>query len=337
MSNIVCHLFVPGLNADGSAAAAHFGYSVAELPLALRRLTSRGDIERLPSSDPSTALLHAHGFTEPAARGAAALMARGDGINTDNTAWLRADPVHLRIEQDRLVLHDAEFLNLTHDEASALSEMLNIHFAEDGLEFVVANAQRWYMRLASSPAIVTAPLDAVLGQDVHRYLPRGAEAMLWHRRYNELQMLLHNHPVNQAREARGALPANSVWWWGEGEERPVSARFARLAGDEPLLRGLAISSGTPYTNLPDSANAWLAEAPEEGEHFIVLQGLRRPWAYRLNTEWQSTLGQLEHSWFAPLLAALAGGRISAVKISALTSDSHASYRITRPMLWRFWR
>ena len=48
-------------------------------------------------------------------------------------------------------------------------------------------------------------------------LPAGNEGSVWRRRMNEAQMVLHAHPGNEAREARGELPVNSVWFWGAGE------------------------------------------------------------------------------------------------------------------------
>jgi len=45
--------------------------------------------------------------------------------------------------------------------------------------------------------------------------PKGVEALHWHQLFNEIQMLLFSHPVNEAREVRGELPVNSVWLWAE--------------------------------------------------------------------------------------------------------------------------
>ena len=337
MSTIVCHCFLPGLSVDAEVLAERFGSAAGELPFSLHRLTKRGDSTCLPPIDHYSALLHAHGVASESAHGAAAIMAIGDGLDTGRSAWLRADPVHLSVEQDRLVLRDAQFLDLTYGEAQALCETLNAHFAPDNIEFVVADAQRWYMRLASMPEISTTPLSTVLGQDIHRHLPRGAEAMVWHRRYNELQMLLHDHAVNQAREQRGALPVNSVWWWGEGADSEVVAGYASLLGDDPLLRGLAAKTQTLQRALPASADAWLASSPGAGEHLILLDDLLRPWGYRLEAEWRAALARIESTWFAPLAAALARGTIKTIKISALTAQAQHIYTIDKRMLWRFWR
>lgn len=337
MSNTVCHCLIAGLSLDEQLISERFG-AAGRLPAALRRLTGRGDLERLPNADLYSELLRAHGIESEAASSAAAIMAHGDGLDATHAVWLRADPVHLSIEQDRLVLRDAGFLDLSGEEAQVLSGTLNTHFAADGMEFFVAKPYRWYMSLACKPGIATTPLDSVRGCDIHSHLPRGGAAMLWHRHYNEIQMLLHSHPVNQAREQRGALPVNSVWWWGEGElPTEAAAAYSALVGGDPILKGLAQLTRTPHHELPAGANAWLASGPGVGEHLILLDALKRPWAYRFGHEWYTALAELEAAWFAPLAAALAQGLVQSLKISVLTPQQYHRYTINKRMLWRFWR
>lgn len=328
MSTVRCHLLLPGLSLDSQAIASQFGTDSLALPANVRQLAARGKHTQIASSDPK------HAFVP--SRGAAALMFKGGGGELGDYAWMCADPVHLRIEQDRLVLLDAEFLNPELAEARALVATLNAHFAADGIEFFAPTAQRWYMRMASPASIETSPLDAVLGRDIHSYLPRGQDAMIWHRRVNELQMLLHSHPVNEAREQRGALPINSVWWWGEGQSPDIDPCFSTLVGDDAFMRGLAAVTDTPITTLPDSAETWLAGEPAAGEHLIAIHSLRRPWAYRMAIEWHTALATLEADWIGPLARALRSGQIGELQISVF-STGHRLMRITRPMLWRFWR
>lgn len=337
MSNIICHCLIAGLSVDERLLLERFG-ATDPIPAALRQLTGRGDSQRLPNADLYSDLLRMHGIQSEAASGAAAVTAKGDGLEVGGAVWLRADPVHLSVEQDRLVLRDAEFLDVSSEEAQALNETLNTHFAADAMEFFVAKASRWYMRTASEPDITTTPLDQVRGRDIHPHLPHGAAAMLWRRHYNEIQMLLHGHPVNQAREQRGALPINSVWWWGEGEE-PTEARAAykSLAGTDPVLNGLAQLTKTPQHELPASANSWLASKPSDGEHLILLDAPKRPWAYRSAQDWYMAIAELEAAWFAPLAVALSQGLIRSLKISALTPERYDRYTIGKLMLWRFWR
>jgi hypothetical protein len=47
-------------------------------------------------------------------------------------------------------------------------------------------------------------------------------AKKWRRLQNELQMILHDHPVNEARLERGELSINSVWLYGCGSSKDIA-------------------------------------------------------------------------------------------------------------------
>ena len=65
----------------------------------------------------------------------AALTLLAEGGSPANDFWLRADPAHLQLQRDRMILMDAGGLAITNDEAAGLTATLNRHFADDGLIF----------------------------------------------------------------------------------------------------------------------------------------------------------------------------------------------------------
>jgi hypothetical protein len=80
------------------------------------------------------------------------------------------------------------------------------------------------------------PMDA-LGGDMLAFLPEGNEARRWRSLANEAQVILHNHPRNQARLSAGLPPVNSLWFWGGGRlPDSVHCDYASVtgAGDEML-------------------------------------------------------------------------------------------------------
>src|SRR2546430_884920 len=89
--------------------------------------------------------------------------------------------------------------------------------------------------------------------------------MRFHALMNEAQMLLHEHPVNAEREARGLPALNSIWFWGGGviaaaKARPFSAGVAR----DPLAPGPPPAPGNPAHALPEDAESLLAAPGGEG-------------------------------------------------------------------------
>jgi hypothetical protein len=74
---------------------------------------------------------------------------------------------------------------------------------------------------------------------------------------NEVQMFLHGHPVNEAREACGKPVVNSLWLWGGGRQPAAQpATYSSVWSDNPLAAGpgrhlrhaLAAAPGQPERN-----------------------------------------------------------------------------------------
>jgi hypothetical protein len=75
---------------------------------------------------------------------------------------------------------------------------------------------RWYASHPDLATAQTASLDRVVGRSIDRWLPTELSARRIRRLQNEVQMLLHTHPINTEREAAGALTVNSFWLSGCG-------------------------------------------------------------------------------------------------------------------------
>ena len=84
----------------------------------------------------------------------------------------------------------------------------------------------------------TASLDRVVGQNVKPWLTESLTARPLHRLQSEMQMLLYNHPVNDAREARRQHTVNSFWLHGAGAlpnaAAPPTSSTQRIAVPDTL-------------------------------------------------------------------------------------------------------
>ncbi|OGT84700.1 MAG: hypothetical protein A3H91_04960 [Gammaproteobacteria bacterium RIFCSPLOWO2_02_FULL_61_13] len=256
----------------------------------------------------------------------------GEGKAPGDACWAHAEPVSLRADRDRLLLADAALLKIQADEARAMVATIEGHFGE-ALRLTVAAPERWYARLATPPRGETTPLAAVAGNQI----TPGQGAMGWHVLMNEMQMLLHEHPLNQAREARGELPLNGIWLWGAGKLAPASTQFKSMAGGHPLALGLARHAGIAARALPASAGRWVSSVASQGIHVCVHDGLLAAANQGDFTLWLDTLARLEHDWFAPLHEALEAGRIGMVTLSLGGARTLASIETIRQDLRRFWR
>lgn len=257
-----------------------------------------------------------------------------DANDSCDKIWLRADPVHLRADRDRLFLFDADSaFTVTQAEANNLINEINAFYAEDGLQFSAPTPTRWYVSLPKLPKLITHPLADILGRDIHDYMPDGEDKMQWRQRFNEIQMLLHQSKVNTDREARGELPINSLWFWGLGKlPEPPPPRWAHVWSDDPLTQGLASLANTPQSNVPAFGDRWLAHlAP--GEHLLTLsETLSEPLADVEN--WNEWLTHLELTWFQPLFKALKKHQIDMI---ALYPGEERVFVITYNNIRHWWR
>jgi hypothetical protein len=219
-------------------------------------------------------------------------------------AWLRADPVHLRLATDAVTLHDASALEVTREEAAALVGALQDHFAGDGLEFVAPAPDRWYVRVPTGEVPRTKPLAEAIGRNVFGLLPRGEGKIKWPAAITEAQMVLGAHPVNQAREDAGKPAINSVWFWGEGVlGSPVRSSYALVYANDAFARGLGKLAGVATHPTPRGFPG--VDAVRADEWVLVVDD-RLTLALRAGGEpdWSAAARALEEAWFASLGDAL---------------------------------
>jgi len=259
----------------------------------------------------------------------------GEGGDPADAWWMQADPVHLKLHGDQLVLADASRLSLEAGEAEDLVAALNTHFAQEGIAIVAPCPQRWYLRVASEPRVATHPTSDVAGRSIAPFLPGGAEGPRWRRVFNEAQMLLHEHPRNAAREARGALPVNSVWFWGTGRLLRPTSVYDTVWSNHPLPSGLAAASGAMPRSLPEEGELLPADAGGSTQ-LVVATGVP-PTAYGDVDAWRDALRRLDATWFAPMLARLRAHLKGSVTLHGLGPDFSVVVRLSSRDGFRIWR
>jgi len=332
-----CELIVPGLL---PAASEDIAYAIGDLRLpALESLLARS--RRTTEESMSLERWLANKFDEYDADEipAGALSVAALGGEAGDATWMRADPAHLRLNRDQLVLVPAIAFGLQAAEAELLAETLNKHFTGQ-LTFFPLSAERWCVRLddLAAKGLRTETPAEVAGKDINRHLPSGEGSKRWHALLNEIQMVLHEHPVNEARETRGEPVVNSVWLWGAGRlPKDAAAAFQSVTGDDPVARGYAKAAGLRHRELPANADTLLARLPEEGRELIVLDALRMPLALGDFEAWRSRLVELEQHWFAPMLSALKAGRVGMATVCVPDSTELVSFETTRNDQRHFWR
>jgi hypothetical protein len=247
--------------------------------------------------------------------------------------WLRADPVHLQVNRDQLILTVPDSLSISDTEASSIVTALNDHFSGDHFSFVAAEPDRWFLRTPRPARIVTHSLSQVAGRDIDGFLPEGEDKLAWHKFFNEVQMALHDHPVNMERELRGAPPINSLWFSGGGILPRAHTDFDAVIASSALARGLSNLADIPA--MPATVN--IAEL--DVEHVLIELRAAETASLQLDpAAWKHTIGVMDQSWFAPMFAALRSGHSRQLFIATVHRRRALRWSITRKQsLWRVWR
>lgn len=325
-----CHLLVPHL--FWPVAAGIEPYRDLDLP-SLETLLARGRRTRTGGATVERWLAAAFGLTGDSPLAAHAL--RGDGVEPGNDCWMCADPVHMRVHGDRLVLADTTHFSLTPMEAREFVAALNTHFGGEGITLIAPHPQRWYLRLADTPRLHTTPTAEAAGRSIESLLPTGEDGAHWRRVINEAQMLLHDHPRNEEREARGELPVNSIWPWGAGRAGSVTSSHDALWSNHPLATGLAMSSRIAAHSLPATGSQILASL--RGNIPLVVLANLPATAYGDLNGWREALLDTERDWLAPLLAALKNTALESLTLHGLGVEFGYRTELRRNDSLRFWR
>lgn len=200
-----------------------------------------------------------------------------------DAAWLSADPAWIQPDLNGARLLACGQMQLGMDDALALAQPLKPVFGDAGMTLEVSSPDRWHVRLphgARLPAFASP--EQALGEDLAQHLPEGAEGRRWRAILTEVQVLLHQHPLNARRREIGLPPVNSLWLWGGGSlPAAVRSELAGCVSDDVLLGALARRAGVAV--VPRTPEA--IEAAKDG-WLVDLQDLP---AGELATSWWPAL------------------------------------------------
>ncbi|UGQ48425.1 hypothetical protein [Massilia endophytica] len=263
----------------------------------------------------------------PGAPLASAVM-RGMGMEQEAGHWFIVHPIHVQIARNHLVMQDPRQLRLEEADSRTLFESVQQLIADEGKTLLYGNAHTWFLRADEWAGLATASPDAASGVNLADWMPTGDAARSFRRLQNEVQMLWHEHPVNEARAARKLPAVNSFWLWA-GSPAPAAAAPS----------GLAVIEGPDWMNALASGklqDARVEDVLAKGRSAVLAQlldaGLSGDWS-----SWLLNMQDLDQQWFAPVLEALRAGRIDEVTLILSHRDGWTEFRTGRMSLRRFWR
>jgi hypothetical protein len=240
--------------------------------------------------------------------------------------WCLAQPVHLAAGLDHLRLAPLAQSAVAADEADALGALVAAHFPAHELSVAAFVHGAWLLRFTRSIECSTQAPDVVANHNVHDFMPAGRDGSRVRSLMNEIQMLLHEHPVNQRRERVGKLPVNGWWLWGFGEASGATSSTEGAGGwslrsDDRWLRAIWHARGGGAGALPAVQGEAL-----RGETLVALSA---PPAEGV----ADSLASVDAGLLSMLVSHVSAGALSSLDLLA----GSTTLRIDSRARLRFWR
>ncbi len=137
-------------------------------------------------------------------------------LTTLNGAWAFVTLCNWQATAHEVTLRQLPMHELSATESDTLLAAMQPFFAQDGITLYPFETGRWLAHGPVFNGLPSASPDRVLGRNLSPWMPTAAQAGDLIRLVSEMQMLLYTHPVNDARDARGALAVNAIWFSGTG-------------------------------------------------------------------------------------------------------------------------
>lgn len=278
------------------------------LRYANRVLNSQYDIDQI--------LIHKLGLKQ-----AALPYARACKPQNDEGTMLLIKPVYLKADINNAVVYPIQ----DEDEVHRIIDDLSDCFITDcDIEELPDNT--WLMSLHHCSPVLQLPhyLTAV-GKKVTHYLDQVKTDLHWFKLFNEMQMFLYQHEINQHRQQTGLPMINSLWCWGADAWHGELLENILWFSDDTLMQRL----GQLYSGNAQPLSA-IKEQALDAETIIVDLSLLRALKGDLSRDMMQIFNHLETNCLQPVMQS------NNHHIMLYTGgDNNFYYRPS--MQWKFWK
>ena len=155
------------------------------------------------------------------------------------TVWIAAaDPVYLEPRLDHLCLHALQRRGIPPSDLRPLFDHLQETLAEDQRYGFARLGTYGYLRAERPISTAMVPAYVIDQREPGEFLPTGEHTAMHRNILSEIEMALHEHPVNVRRIEEGKAPVNSLWLWGGGRApQKITRPQPPIFTDDPLLLG----------------------------------------------------------------------------------------------------
>jgi len=241
-------------------------------------------------------------------------------LNLDkNKNYLLVEPTNLRPDRDRLLIAESDILQLNEEEANHLIEGLNEYFNPDEVHFYLIDEHKWLVELPYKvDQLSSYPLIDIIGSNIDDYLPAGENYLLVHRLLNEVQMLLHSHPINQERQQDGLMQINSIWLWDKNYKQ-LPREIQQIVRFDTLDGLLANTNASAHNKA------------------ILIDSVYFALCYRDSFAWVNNMNKIVAKIIDPALKLLQQGKIAKLNLWIPMITCTRCVSLSRISLYKFWK
>jgi hypothetical protein len=265
-----------------------------------------------------------------------AAVALDRGPPKDRAVWL-VTPLHLIAGLTSVHFDRRSILRLERAELEELAASFGEAFHDSGFELHALEGGELLLsgHPIAAPSATTEPARMQL-TSVAEALPAGEGAPALRRLGAEMEMWLHEHPLNARRAQRGASAVASLWVWGGGapalspsvpSREIVDAAF----GSDPYIRGLWRLAGGEARPMPVDWATVIGE-PRASRALGVVEVTE---LLHANPSWRlaEAVAEIDRRLVSPSLAALHRGDLA--RLALVANDRCLTVRAADR--WRLWR
>ncbi len=239
--------------------------------------------------------------------------------------FLIAEPTHLRLDRDRLLISESELLQLSNDEEIALINLINQHFAQE-IKLYYVNANLWLIgHNINIEEHLPEPILNIIGENIDEYITTNIHL---NKLINEIQMLLFSSTINMERQQEGSLTVNSLWLSDIDIQPHLITSYTNIfANNFKHLTNHAKISPMPTQ----------IETAFIDKSLIIVDSLYFPCCYRDSFGWFDKLDYLDKTVGVYLKQFLSNGKIRTVEILIPSQNKTLCLIINSRDKYKFWQ
>ena len=124
-----------------------------------------------------------------------------------------ASPIWQQMGLHQVSVVNGEHLHITKEEAAQLCLELSEFYSKEGWQFLAVRPDLWLLTLPSECDWGIAPVLDIYGQIGSADQANGKDTLQWLGMQTEIQMWLHQHPLNTVRIQNDTPAINGLWLW----------------------------------------------------------------------------------------------------------------------------